>query len=69
MTEKILQPSGNYFYKGTVMGFNYEIELKDDAEFKDWLKAKLDRYVFSSLEKEVIKEILGVKALEEAIKL
>ena len=50
-------------YTGEILGFHYDIEKKDDAEFKIWLKAKLERYVFTEPVLEVIKDILGTDKL------
>lgn len=54
-------------YKGSILGFNYLIEKETDEEFKIWLKAKLKRYVLKDLEKEIVKDLLGVTALKESI--
>lgn len=64
-------------FQGQFLGFNYDIELKDEQEFKVWLKQKLLRYVFNmysnvvteelkttdSIELQVLKEILGIGLL------
>lgn len=52
-------------YTGTILGFNYDIECADDDEFKLWLRPKLEKYMFSDLELSVLKDILGITALEE----
>jgi hypothetical protein len=51
-------------YEGTILGFNYEIELENDQAFEDWLEAKLLRYKFKPLELKILKIILGITELE-----
>lgn len=56
-------------FKGTIIGFNYEIELETEEEFKTWLKAKLLRYMFdlNSPAYDVLMDILGIKQLKNDV--
>lgn len=60
-------------FKGTYLGLPYLIDLKDEQEFKAWLKSEVLRFVFNmkegvemttlkqndSIELQVLKEILA----------
>lgn len=61
-------PEGdNIRFVGQVTGFHYDIVKKNEAEFKLWLKEKLERYIFNAEELEVIKDILGITSLEARV--
>ncbi len=56
-------------YSGTIFGFNYSIDLVDDAAFEVWIEAKIARYVIASdghkaIVKTVVKRLLGIETLE-----
>jgi len=54
-------------YSGSFLGFEYNIIKQNDADFSLWLETKLERYIFSEIEKEIIKKLLGLDKLEERI--
>ncbi len=57
-------------YQGSIFGFNYNIDLVDDATFEVWLEAKMKRYTIRDsgtgavVVKAVIKRLLGIETLE-----
>lgn len=66
MYEK-LEVDGGFRYVGSVFGFNFEIEKEDDDAFETWLTAKLSTYLLSDIETNVLKELLGIKSLEDRV--
>lgn len=56
-------------YKGTILGFDYNIEKNTDEEFKIWLKAKLERYVLIKGDPvvDVLLDVLGIKELKDKV--
>ncbi len=63
-------------FQGTILGFNYSYECDTEEEFKAYLKAKLQRYVFKSHSgfgatqvdvSDVLQELLGVKELADRV--
>lgn len=56
-------------FTGTILGFNYDIELKNEEEFEIWLEAKLKRYVLqpNTPATRVVEKILGITELKEVI--
>ncbi len=55
-------------YKGTILGFSYEVELDNDIDFENYLEAKLLRYQFKKSELKILRKILGIKSLDERVK-
>lgn len=56
------------FYKGELLGFQYEIEQVDDAAFRTWLKAKMTKYVLNdSNTNQVLKELLGLDIIKDRL--
>lgn len=60
MVGSLNMPKDGKLYHGEIMGFKYSKQFNSDAEFKAWLKPKLERYVLTTPEIEVLKDILGI---------
>lgn len=56
-------------YEGTILGFNYIIDKENDKEFQIWLKEMLLKFLLNPDDPAtvVVKDILGIKELEEKI--
>ena len=67
MEKTINVETGKTQYWGEIMGFKYSIQKDSDEAFELWLKAKLERYILGELELKMLKEIVGIKGLEDRI--
>lgn len=65
--DKELQENGNTLYTGSILNFNYSIELADDGEFEAWIKTKLTKYKMNTLEKRIYKYLLDVDDIETGL--
>ena len=54
-------------YKGTFLGFRYETIKTNVAEFRTWLKQKIQRYVLPSDCQAVLEDILGITDMKAEI--
>lgn len=56
-------------FEGSILGFNYEIELADEAAFEVWIEAKIRRYLLKDghLTVKVLKKVLGLDVIKSRL--
>lgn len=59
--------TGQTTYFGNIMGFSYCMDFDTEEEFKIWLKGRLKEIYFTEPTGSILKELFGIKSLEERI--
>jgi len=67
MYSKTETPEGKFRYTGETFGFNFEYVCDTDEEFTTWLASKLGTYLLSDIELTILKNLLGIKELEDRV--